>query len=368
MPILVADGRNPGEKLILGNATVFEYNPFEFGSFDPTVFGFAPMEYIGSSFKGGKLPEKEKCVRGFDNAGFVMGTSSSLFNQFVLQLDTIDLPDFIRDLIKKLLDSIGDENNDIAEYKPNPFYEYSKQTSPFADVESLPVVDGGEDGQNIPLHPLIQPERNVDVIFAVDSSADNDNNWPNGTALIATYNRSLNSSGIANKTAFPAVPDSNTFVNLGLNKKPTFFGCDSSNMTGPSPLIVYLPNAPYTTYSNVSTFTMDYNTTQRNAIIQNGYDVVTMGNGTEDSNWSTCVGCAMLSRSFERTDTQIPEACKSCFDKYCWDGKLDSKSPETYSPATILDAVDLESGASEHSGKLSLISAVAATVFLLISW
>jgi hypothetical protein len=29
MPILVADGRNPGEKIIGPNATVFEINPFE---------------------------------------------------------------------------------------------------------------------------------------------------------------------------------------------------------------------------------------------------------------------------------------------------------------------------------------------------
>lgn len=41
MPILVADGRAPGEKIIALNATVFEFNPWELGTWDPTVFGFA---------------------------------------------------------------------------------------------------------------------------------------------------------------------------------------------------------------------------------------------------------------------------------------------------------------------------------------
>ena len=144
------------------------------------------------------------------------------------------------------------------------------------DERSLTLVDGGEDLQNLPLHPLTQPERGLDVIFAIDSSADTleangDPNWPNGTALIATYARSL--LPIANGTSFPAVPDANTFVNLGLNNRPTFFGCDAENTTTPTPLIVYIPNAPYAYHSNVSTFKMEYSSAERNNIIQNGYDV-----------------------------------------------------------------------------------------------
>lgn len=114
------------------------------------------------------------------------------------------------------------------------------------------------------------------MIFAVDSSADTlaengDLNWPNGTALIASYKRSF--LHIANGTSFPSVPDSNTFVNLGLNSRPTFFGCDAGNTTSAMPLIVYIPNAPYAYMSNVSTFQMAYTTLERDSIIQNGYDV-----------------------------------------------------------------------------------------------
>lgn len=85
MPVFVADGRNPGELVIDGNATVYEINPWELGTFDPTTFAFAPLEYLGSDFLDGKVSAEGKCVRGFDNAGYIMGTSSSLFNQGLLQ-------------------------------------------------------------------------------------------------------------------------------------------------------------------------------------------------------------------------------------------------------------------------------------------
>jgi lysophospholipase len=97
---------------------------------------------------------------------------------------------------------------------------------------------------------------------------------------------------------FPAITNQNAFINLALNSRPTFFGCDANNFTQPTPLIVYIPNSPYTYNSNFSTFQMETNDTHRNSIIQNGYNVVTRGNGTIDSEWQACVGCEMLARSF----------------------------------------------------------------------
>jgi lysophospholipase len=336
MPLVVADGRNPGELVIGSNSTVYEFNPWEFGTFDPTVFGFVPLQYLGSRFVGGSLPSNETCVNGFDSAGFIIGTSSTLFNQFILQLNTTSLPDFLKDVFADILTKLDKSDDDIASYDPNPFYHYNNDTSPYASQEILDLVDGGEDLQNIPLHPLIQPERHVDVIFAVDSSADTTYSWPNGTALVATYERSLNSSGIGNGTAFPSIPDQNTFVNLGLNTRPTFFGCDSSNLTGTAPLVVYIPNSPYSTYSNVSTFQLSTEDTQRDDIILNGYEVATMANSTRDGNWTTCVGCAILSRSFERTGTTLPDICNTCFDRYCWNGTVNSTKPNAYEPATYM--------------------------------
>ena len=368
MPIVISDARAPGQTLIPSNTTVYEFNPWELGTFDPTTFGFVPLEYLGSKFSGGVLPNNEQCVRGFDNAGFVMGTSSSLFNQLILQINSTSIPGVLKDALTKVLNDVGQDNNDIAEYYPNPFYGYHNSTSLNYNSTSLTLVDGGEDLQNIPLHPLIQPTRHVDVIFAVDSSADTDYHWPNGTSLVATYQRSLNTSGIQNGTAFPHVPDQNTFVNLGLNTRPTFFGCNASNMTGPSPLIVYIPNSPYVYLSNVSTFDLSYNNSERNAIVANGYDVATMANGTADAQWPTCVGCAILSRSLERTGTTVPEVCNQCFSRYCWDGTVNSTTPAQYAPHTSLTPVKVTSAgerSSLPSGIILLASLVAAVSFIV---
>ncbi|KAG9650594.1 lysophospholipase Plb2, partial [Aureobasidium melanogenum] len=371
MPILVTDGRARGELVIGGNATIYEFNPWELGSFDPTTFAFAPLRYLGSNFSDGVVvPGDMQCVRGFDNAGYVMGTSSSLFNQAFLQIN--GSTGLINEALTAILSEIGQDNDDIANY-PNPFFGVNNATSRSADTDQLTLVDGGEDGQNIPLHPLIQPERHVDVIFAIDSSADTttDNgaaNWPNGTSLVATYERTL--LPISNGTSFPYVPDQQTFVNLGLNYRPTFFGCNSSNTTHMTPLIVYLPNAPYVYPSNVSTFDLQYNDTQRDYIIENGYDAVTQGNSTLDAQWPTCVGCAILSRSLERTNTEVPEVCNQCFQRYCWDGTVDSTVNTTYEPAYKLSKNEVltfkSSGFKGAVPSLAFaVSAVAAVLMVM---
>ena len=368
MPLLVADGRAPGETLIPGNTTIYEFNPFEFGTWDPTTYGFVPLEYLGSNFSGGVLPDNEQCVRGYDNVGYVMGTSSSLFNQIILQVNSTSIPQVAKTFATKILSKLGDDNNDIAQYSPNPFLGYHNDTSNNAQDQILDLVDGGEDLENIPLHPLIQPFRQVDVIFAVDSSADTEN-WPNGTALVATYQRSINGSAanLANGTSFPSIPDQNTIVNLGLNTHPTFFGCNSSNTSTITPLIVYIPNSPYVYQSNVSTFDLSYNISERNAIVENGYHVATMANATADAQWPACVGCAILSRSLERTNTPVPAACTQCFQKYCWDGTVNSTNPAQYNPQYKGTPVKVKSAAArERSVQSSITAAVLALLVAVI--
>ena len=356
MPILVADERRPDTTIISLNSTVLEFNPWEMGSFDPTIYGFAPTRYVGSNFSDGSVPSDGHCVRGFDQYGFVMGTSSSLFNSFLLQnISSDSVPDFVLDMVTSIMTSIGDDNNDIAAWKPNPFYQYNGGMNANADEEQLTLVDGGLDLQNIPLHPLIQPVRNLDVIFAVDSSADTTYNWPNGTALRATYDRSK--EDIANGTAFPAVPDAETFINLKLNQKPTFFGCNTSEFTSANqtvpPLIVYVPNTPYTQYSNVSTFDPSYDDWQRNSIITNGYNVATMGNASAsvDSSWPACAACAVLSRSLERVGTELSATCKDCMSRYCWYGATDSTPVTSFEPTPILELDVMSAGVSLLRGQ-----------------
>ena len=321
-----------------------------------------------------------------DNVGFVMGTSSSLFNAILIGANDVNTDDqsaftgALLDAVTGVLERISEGDEDIADWV-NPFYGYNNDTNPNAPDDQLTLVDGGMDLQNIPFHPLIQPNRNVDVIFAIDSSGDTNTSyapgttsgaWPAGVAMVATYERSL--ADMANGTGFPSVPDIPTFINLGLNNRPTFFGCDSSNFSSSDfasipPLVVYLPNAPYVYNSNYSTFDMQYNDTERNAIIANGYALATQGNSTLDEQWPACVGCAILSRSLERTETDVPDICTRCFERYCWDGTVDSSEGD-YMPTYKLgeDAViDVMSGAGtlKRSVGLAVGSAVLAAWALL---
>lgn len=367
MPIIVAVERPAGQFLIWENSTVFEFNPWEMGSYDPGNPAFAPLRYVGSRFANGSLSPSEQCVAGVDNVGFVMGTSSSLFNQAFLQIARVEgAPDFLIRSINATLAQMGEENRDIANW-PNPFFGYNVEGNRNANSTILSLVDGGEDLQNIPLHPLLWSRRNVDIIIAVDSSADTRSHWPNGTALVATYERSLGSRARNAAAAFPSIPGQNTFVNLGLNARPTFFGCDPANMTGPGPLILYLPNAPYTYYSNVTTFDLEYTTEERQQIIYNGYNVATLANASADSEWPACLGCAVLSRSFHRTKTDFPAVCVDCFGRYCWNGTVNSATPGLYEPSQIVkpSSAALTCGRTAFSASLYLVIFCLHFVLLL---
>ncbi|KAM0456595.1 hypothetical protein ACHAO4_003625 [Trichoderma viride] len=373
LPFLVADSRPPGETIISNNSTIFDFNPWEMGSSDPTLNGYIPLKYAGSKFNNGVLPKNESCFVGFDNVGYIMGTSSTLFNQIILYLQSDNgtnsivpkgIPNFVVKILTGVLTGLGHDNNDIADWTPNPFKGWNNKTNPFAANNRLTLVDGGEDLQNIPYHPHLLQERKVDVVFSVDSSADT-NGWPDGASPIATYERAL--SKISNGTGFPYVPGRETFLNLGLNTKPVFFGCNSTNVTDTSPLIVYLPNYPYQFQSNLSTFQMTYANDERNAVITNGWDVVTQGNATRDSNWPVCVGCAMLSRSFERTKTPVPDACNKCFQQYCWNGTIQTGTPADYQPKILDTPIKIDSmGARSASGATVMTVLAAVTCAFLL--
>lgn len=399
-PILIANGKVPESCVANGNSTVFEFNPFEMGSWDPSLYQFAKLKYIGTNITKGAPIDNKMCVGGYDNAGFIMGTSSSLFNVALLRIDDYTIsslltkkapvvsnghecsnndtfvignvtnPDqcvggfytngtirgsldtifsvdnllifnSIKSIIKGILQDLSDNNKDIAIYEPNPFHgNKAGHSHKLSLYNSLYLCDGGEDDQNIPLQPLIQPERQVDVVFAYDNSADFQS-WPNGNAMIATYQRQFSHQG--NGTHFPYVPDENTFINLKLTEKPTFFGCDAKNLTSltglldaayDTPLIVYTANRPFSYWSNTSTFQMRYDHDQRDSIIRNGFETASRLNLTWDSEWRTCVGCAIIRREQERRGIEQSDQCKRCFERYCWNGKTDT----TFVFANFIDA------------------------------
>ena len=50
------------------------------GSWDPSLSAMVNLTYVGTHLSNGKPDNDTACVNGFDEAGFVIGTSSSLFN------------------------------------------------------------------------------------------------------------------------------------------------------------------------------------------------------------------------------------------------------------------------------------------------
>lgn len=64
---------------------------------------------------------------------------------------------------------------DVASW-PNPFYGVAPDTFIDSAQTNLNMVDGGEDGEVIPLQPLLVKARGIDVIFAIDAVSSCPNN------------------------------------------------------------------------------------------------------------------------------------------------------------------------------------------------
>jgi Lysophospholipase catalytic domain len=89
----------------------------------------------------------------------------------------------------------------------------------------LQLSDGGLAGEQVPLSPLLVKARGIEVILAVDSSADTIQGWANGTSLYATQARSRAlPPGTIDMPPLPA--DLNAFAQDGFLFRPTFFGCE----------------------------------------------------------------------------------------------------------------------------------------------
>ncbi|KAH3674798.1 hypothetical protein WICMUC_003001 [Wickerhamomyces mucosus] len=364
-PIILSNLRNPGVKKTSITSNIFEFTPYEFGSFDFKMF--CDLQYLGSALSNGhpsfQRSNKSICFRNFDNTGFITGTSSSLFNNvliYVWKLAAASTKGNYR-AIKAVLNTFGlsssamsNENPqrhpDYALYTPNPFFRFGSPTNEIYNATNLYMVDGGEDGQNIPFHPLLQKNRKVDLIFALDSTADS-KGWPNGTVLKSTQMRyddlahegTLVSFDGETKliNRFPKIPSSEEFSERGLNTRPVFFGCyldlySQRNMSYKydraetdqylPPIIGYFANTYVSYSSNTSTFKLTYENDEINSMIENSYNVVSYSNSTIDKNYSKCVGCIMIKREFDRKvrglsafkDIEIPKFCTKCYEKYCY--------------------------------------------------
>ncbi|RDW34665.1 lysophospholipase [Yarrowia lipolytica] len=307
-PIIVGTTLNSAdeqEAQITIDNPLIEMTPIEFGSFDKSIKSFFTTSAIGTSVSNGQ-PTSSRCVTGFDNAQFLLGTTSSLFQG-------------VSGWQKTMLNIVGALNGNIAPsaiYHPNPFKDASSVQAPF-NGDSLYASDGGYSGMVLPLWPLMQPSRNVDLVFSFDNSAGGPNNAPSGVTLANVKQKVTNEMG---EGVFPEVPSSEEYIANYL-VKPVWLGCEVSklkkipNTDRYVPLVITMANHQINYDSLQQTDKMDYSSDEQTGMISNGFAVAS-NNG--DLKWAQCVGCAGILREFQRTGKELPETCQACLKEYCY--------------------------------------------------
>lgn len=305
-PILTSLGVKTweGECLPGPNATQYEFTPYEFGSWDSGVAAFTDVAYLGSSLNAGKPVNSSACTNNYDNTGYILGTSSSLFNEGCESVPDTDLTSgTLVAALQTLVDTAhaASTRDQYAAYA-NPFYNLSSSWRVSAQKE-LDLVDGGEALQNNPIWPFLH-RPTVDVLIVNDNSADTSANFPNGSEILTTYTQALS----ANLTRMPAIPPVATFISQGLNQRPTFFGCHSPSAV----TIVYLPNVNYTFPSNEPTAKLEYTAQETQEMVANGVLIGTYGG---DSSWGFCLACGVMQKA---NGVTLPKGCAACLEEFCY--------------------------------------------------
>lgn len=305
-PIITASkiSRSTGECAPQVNEAIYEFNPYEFGSWSDDISAFVLSEYLGSNITAGSASE---CVTGFDKIDWVLGTSSMLLNEYIcnssLGLDITEL--FPSSMVK-----IVEEYTSAPDYGyalvPNPFKGYNSTTateaSSISGLDDLYIVDGGESSRNVPILPLLEPTRNVSVLIINENSSDTDESYPDGISLVLAYEAAQTGHLAGRFPAVPAVGDFST-------SRAQFFGCDDADAV----TVIYLPNSDWTFASNTSTLKLTYTANETDSMISNGNQIAAQGG---DENWGSCLACGIMLKEVGKAN--LPAGCDSCLSDYCW--------------------------------------------------
>lgn len=125
----------------------------EFGSYDPMLSSFIPMQYLGSS--------GNTCFTNFDQTSYVQAVSSNVFNGAMTTVF-----DKVIKALGKLFPKAG--TGLLSAHIPNAFQGVNPDGYIDSNTPTLSLGDGGEDGQEIPFQPLLVKARGVDVIVGID--------------------------------------------------------------------------------------------------------------------------------------------------------------------------------------------------------
>ncbi|KAF9061929.1 lysophospholipase [Rhodocollybia butyracea] len=326
---------------------VYEVSPFEFASFDPSISAGADLTFIGTSLSRGVPTDKNSCVVGFDQASFVIGSSSNVF--LAAQSEpggTAEVTD-LQDILGAPVDTENPADAVVSKW-PNPFFGIAPSTFVDSNNTELNLIDGGFNGEGLPLNPLLVKARGVEVIVAVEASADTEDNWPNGLSFLFSQER-LSTILADTHQQLPEMPTStDDFVAQGLNLRPTFFGCDTTD----TPFVIFLPNSPPLTgaapFANGPTGQTQYEANETQAILDQTFNNTIGGfvpnTNSPDPNWPGCLKCAAVDRSrFKAYSRTIERSafCERCFTQYC------------YNPNNLTSAAELPNRQLTYAGPTS---------------
>ncbi|KIJ42632.1 hypothetical protein M422DRAFT_31221 [Sphaerobolus stellatus SS14] len=357
-----------------GSGVIYEISPFEMGSYESTLNAMVQTKYLGTRLnEDGSL--NGDCVTGFDQVGFVSGTSSNPFynpndgNQPNVTGFDSDAVNAFNYLLGKLKDQVKSQRYDVGNW-PNPFMNINKGTYQEWNQEWLNL---GSAKNYIPIEPLMVKARNMSVIVAIDATGETtDNLWPDGTAM---QNAAKRIQTILNEThqAFPPIPKD--FLGTGVTLHPTFFGCNATALSD-YPMIIYIPNAPPADGSDPVTnpdgFKTSYSQEHQDLFYDQSYMSATGGyipnRLGSDPNFLNCLKCATIDRA--RLMAQPPivrsQTCQTCFDRYCYNPDNQPSSKAIVGRKLVFTDPDLKNEGFLQQHRVQLGVGIAAAVVALL--
>lgn len=146
-----------------------EYTPHEIGS--TYLDYFIPTWSFGRTFKAGRSTSRTQS----EKLGFLLGIWGSAFSANIREIYDHLYPPATDSKMKNWCDKITSfdaiGNTRLSSAKVRNF-TYQIPYSPLYDKRYLTLLDAGLDC-NLPLHPLLRSERNIDIIIILDASASN---------------------------------------------------------------------------------------------------------------------------------------------------------------------------------------------------
>ncbi|KAH9011013.1 phospholipase B [Lactarius pseudohatsudake] len=337
-PIIQTDSRPAGSNLTTSlppTAVVYEITPMEWGSWDPNLSAMMNISYAGTHLNNGQPDNNTACVTNFDQTGFMMGTSASLFNQILdFAHNTIQGFDHsaaqgLLNMLSRQLGALRTRADDVANW-PSPFYNLTGKAN-FEDLNSkwLELIDGASNHENVPLGQHFVKARGIDLVVAIDASADLSTGWPNGSSPYLSAAR-ITTLLQSSHQMFPPLPGNTAgFVSTGVNMRPVFFGCFPTQTPPEYPIVIYFPNSPPLNgddpVSNTGTFKLDYTPLHTQLFLDQVHANVIGGfvpnTNAPDPNFGKCTQCAAIDRARLKTSPPLQRStfCQACFAQYCFD-------------------------------------------------